>query len=143
MIKKLYFRGANMLTSFKIALKIGLITSAMIILFWIISQITLYRYLRIEYYAAIIAVAFLAAGIFISRSGTSNSVPGNNEALTELTQKELLILVQIAAGKSNKEIAADNFVELSTIKTHINNIYSKLGVNSRREAIKIYAAYQK
>ena len=129
--------------SFKIALKIGLVTSVLIVLFWLIGQLTLYRYLRIEYYAAITAVAFLAAGLFISRSKTNPSIAGNNDALTGLTQKELLILEQIATGKSNKEIAADNFVELSTVKTHINNIYSKLGVNSRKEAIKAYASYQK
>ena len=45
-----------------------------------------------------------------------------------------------AEGKSNKDIAAENFVELSTVKTHINNIYAKLGVNSRREAIKVYTS---
>jgi DNA-binding CsgD family transcriptional regulator len=125
--------------SFKIALKIGLVTSVLTMLFWLIGQLTLYRYLKIEYYTAIIAVAFLIIGLFISRSKTSHRVPGDNDAITELTQKELLIMEQIAAGKSNKEIAADNFVELSTVKTHINNIYSKLSVNSRKEAIKVYA----
>lgn len=51
-----------------------------------------------------------------------------------LTQKELEIFKLIGAGKSNKEIASSLFVELSTIKTHINKIYSKLGVSNRKEA---------
>jgi ATP/maltotriose-dependent transcriptional regulator MalT len=65
------------------------------------------------------------------------------DLVSVLTQKELLILEQIAFGKSNKEIAAGNFVELSTVKTHINNIYSKLGVSNRKDAIKIYSSLRK
>ena len=126
----------------KIAFKVALITSGAIIIFWIISQFTIYRYLKTEYYAAIIAVSFLAAGIFIARSRQQQGDPGDQHQLAELTQKELSILAQIAAGKSNKEIASENFVELSTVKTHINNIYSKLGVNNRAAAIKAYSSRQ-
>lgn len=67
----------------------------------------------------------------------------NNEAeiqtdLTEqLTNKEKEILNLITAGKSNKEIASDLFIELSTVKTHINKIYSKLNISQRKEAVKI------
>ena len=52
-----------------------------------------------------------------------------------LTSKELEILQLIAAGKSNKEIASALFIELSTVKTHINKIYTKLKVKSRKDAI--------
>jgi DNA-binding NarL/FixJ family response regulator len=128
-------------TLFKIALRVGLLTSAAIIIFWVIGQFTIYRYLKTEYYAAIIAVSFLAAGILIPRSKSTQTPNPDIKQLSELTQKELSILAQIAAGKSNKEIAAENFVELSTVKTHINNIYSKLGVNNRREAIKAYTSH--
>ncbi len=51
-----------------------------------------------------------------------------------LTQKESEILKLICEGKSNKEIASALFVELSTIKTHINKIYSKIGASNRKEA---------
>lgn len=51
-----------------------------------------------------------------------------------LTQKELEILTLIGEGKSNKEIANALFVEVSTVKTHINKIYSKTGVANRKEA---------
>jgi DNA-binding CsgD family transcriptional regulator len=50
-----------------------------------------------------------------------------------LTKKEKEILDLILADKSNKEIAATLFIELSTVKTHINKIYSKLEVKSRKE----------
>lgn len=54
-----------------------------------------------------------------------------------LTQKEKQILQLIGDGKSNKEIAAQLFVELSTVKTHINKLYSKIGASNRKDAVKI------
>jgi len=128
-----------MMSSLKIAIRTGLVTSLAIIGFWLIGQLTIYRYFKTEYYVAIVAVVFLATGLFIARakSSTQKHVEGDDR-LFELTQKELQILQQIANGKSNKEIAADSFVELSTVKTHINNIYSKLRVGNRREAVRVY-----
>jgi DNA-binding NarL/FixJ family response regulator len=52
-----------------------------------------------------------------------------------LTQREGEILKLIAAGKDNREIAASLNIEEKTVKNHINNIYSKIGVRSRQEAI--------
>jgi DNA-binding NarL/FixJ family response regulator len=40
----------------------------------------------------------------------------------------------LGEGKTNKEIAQELFVELSTVKTHINNIYRQLNVGTRKEA---------
>jgi len=51
----------------------------------------------------------------------------------KLTRKEQEILACIQEGKSNKEIANTLFVEVSTVKSHINKIYSKLEVSSRSE----------
>lgn len=53
--------------------------------------------------------------------------------LKELTIQERNILSKIKEGKSNKEIAEDLAVSLSTVKTHINNIYTKLGIKSRKQ----------
>lgn len=52
-----------------------------------------------------------------------------------LTQREDEILRLIAAGKDNRQIAAALSIEEKTVKNHINNLYSKIGVRSRREAI--------
>lgn len=54
-----------------------------------------------------------------------------------LTQQERKILDLILLDKSNKEIANDMFVSVSTVKTHINNLYKKLNVSSREEAKKL------
>lgn len=55
------------------------------------------------------------------------------EKLKELTERQEEIYHLIIDGKSNKEICALLFIEPSTLKTHINQIYKKLNVESRRQ----------
>ncbi len=55
-----------------------------------------------------------------------------------LTQQEQKVLDFILEDKTNKEIAASMFVSISTIKTHINNLYKKLDVRSREEVKSLY-----
>lgn len=57
----------------------------------------------------------------------------NSNKLSSLTAQELKITQAIKLGKTNKEIAAELFISLSTVKTHINSIYKKLDVDSRSE----------
>lgn len=52
-----------------------------------------------------------------------------------LSAREIEVLDLINSGLSNKEIAEKLFISLSTVKTHINNIYKILEVKNRREAI--------
>ena len=53
-----------------------------------------------------------------------------------LTKRETEILEQVANGKSRTKIASDLHIDVETVKTHIKNIYDKLDVHSRDEAIK-------
>ena len=73
--------------------------------------------------------AYLAAGasIFRSSSGMRH----------KLTAREKEIVEMIVSGKKNQQIADALFVEVSTIKTHINNIYSKLAIKNRKELISL------
>jgi DNA-binding CsgD family transcriptional regulator len=124
-------------SAIKTGIKIGIATSLAIILFQVSNIFLIYKYFKFEYYITGVAILFLVAGFFISRYKqpikTNNGV--NHDLLNNLTNKELMILQMITEGKSNKEIASENFVEISTIKTHINNIYAKLGLHSRKEAL--------
>jgi DNA-binding NarL/FixJ family response regulator len=52
----------------------------------------------------------------------------------ELTPTETRILQQIVAGKANKEIAYDLDISENTVKTHVKNIFDKLGVSDRTSA---------
>lgn len=53
---------------------------------------------------------------------------------SDLTGRELEVLQQIVAGKSNKEIGSHLNISEATVKSHINNILSKLGVTDRTQA---------
>jgi DNA-binding NarL/FixJ family response regulator len=53
----------------------------------------------------------------------------------ELTERELAILQQLATGMSNKEIGSHYFISEGTVKSHLKNIFAKLNVLSRSEAI--------
>jgi DNA-binding NarL/FixJ family response regulator len=53
----------------------------------------------------------------------------------ELSERELQVLCLMAKGAANKEISAELNIAQSTVKTHITNIFQKLGVNDRTEAV--------
>jgi len=59
-------------------------------------------------------------------------------SLENLTSKEVEILRELAKGKSNKEIAKNFYISGSTVKTHIANIFQKLNIHTRAEAV-VYA----
>jgi LuxR family maltose regulon positive regulatory protein len=72
------------------------------------------------------------------RGKTGNRQPGNlqPEVLIEpLTARELQVLDLLARGLTNPEIARQLVVSLPTVKSHTRNVYGKLGVHSRREAV--------
>jgi DNA-binding NarL/FixJ family response regulator len=53
----------------------------------------------------------------------------------ELTERELVVLQALATGQSNKEIGRTLFITEATVKAHLKNIFAKLNVLSRTEAI--------
>ena len=73
----------------------------------------------------------------ISRKLGQRLTSGGTRAahLTSLTVRELEVLRLIARGMPNKQIAAELGISLRTVEGHLNNIFGKLGVASRTEAI--------
>ena len=55
--------------------------------------------------------------------------------MESLTARERDILRLLAAGHSNQEIASDLIVSMNTVKTHLRNLYGKLGVHTRTQAL--------
>ena len=94
-----------------------------------------------EVYVFLVAVAFLALGVFLGARLFGATGPatldGNPKAQASLgiSPRELAVLRQLAAGRSNKEIAAALDVSPNTIKTHVSRLFEKLGSTRRTEAI--------
>jgi len=63
------------------------------------------------------------------------SAPRKAQALADLTEREREILVLIAKGLSNGEIATQLFIAEQTVKTHVSRIFTKLGVRDRVQAV--------
>ncbi|MBN1821932.1 MAG: LuxR family transcriptional regulator [Prolixibacteraceae bacterium] len=58
--------------------------------------------------------------------------------LNNLTNQERKILKYLKNGNSNKEISEELNIEISTVKSHINSIYSKLKINSRKDVMNMF-----
>ncbi len=56
-------------------------------------------------------------------------------ALGELTERERQVLVLMARGRSNDDIAGDLVISQATVKTHVNRVLAKLGVATRVQAV--------
>jgi DNA-binding CsgD family transcriptional regulator len=117
-----------------------------------------YRFLIVEHsvevYGGLIAAVFAAVGIWVGLKLTRTKtkvvlkevrVPADvpfvlNAARLEalgITRRELEILELIAAGLSNREIAARLFVSENTVKTHSSRLFDKLNARRRTQAVQI------
>jgi LuxR family maltose regulon positive regulatory protein len=65
---------------------------------------------------------------------SSTQAPESN-LIEPLSERELEVLQLIAEGLTNLEIASRLFLSLNTVKAHTRNIYGKLGVNNRTQAV--------
>lgn len=78
--------------------------------------------------------------IHLVHAGKTSISPAIAEKLADrigtqqLTARELAVLERIVAGRANKEIATDLAISEATVKTHVNNLLSKLGVSDRTNA---------
>ena len=146
----LVWRRTNIWRVKKTVLLYGLIGGLAIALLKFVE----YRFLVIEHsieiYGGLVALFFSGLGIWLGLKLTRTKVVLKevpvtgpfvlNEArLAELgiTPRELEILTQIAAGMSNKEIAAKLFVSENTVKTHAAAVFDKLQAKRRTQAVQI------
>ncbi len=65
----------------------------------------------------------------------AEKLPFQGDLVEPLTEREVEILGLLASGRSNREIAQTLFIALGTVKKHLKNVYSKLDVHSRTQAV--------
>jgi NarL family two-component system response regulator LiaR len=105
------------------------------------------RALSLEFYLGLVAVLFTIVGIWVGLKLTRKktivmaALAGeflvNEEKIKQLgiSKREYEVLQLIASGLSNQEIADKLFVSLNTVKTHSSNLFLKLDVKRRTQAI--------
>ena len=94
-----------------------------------------------ELYLLLVALCFLAIGLFVGARLLGRASPprpqGNPQARVALgiSEREMVVLGELAAGYSNKEIARRLAVSPNTVKTHVARLFDKLGARRRTDAI--------
>ncbi|SNT29619.1 transcriptional regulator, LuxR family [Ekhidna lutea] len=108
----------------------------LMVLLQVIHYKAMVRDIQMELFGGIIGLLFLVFGIWLGmklfNKNTSEKYDGSKLGLSK---REVEVLELLAQGFSNQEVADKLFVSLNTAKTHISNIYTKLNVKRRTQAI--------
>lgn len=94
-----------------------------------------------QVYVGLIGTACAVGGVWVGWKLAARARPEtfqrNDAALAALglTSQEMKVLERLAAGRSNKEIARDLGLSPNTVKTHVANLYGKLEVSRRTQAV--------
>lgn len=127
----------------KTTITFGLLITALLILF----QLGKYRLIKgdvsMELIISVVAVVFLFVGMYIRKYHLNVVVQNANKQeinyekirSLKLSEREIEVLAALVSGLTNKEIGEKLFISESTVKSHVSNIFSKLQVRNRPEAI--------
>ena len=122
----------------------GLSLAALVAAFKFVEYRFLVRDLSLEFYVGIIALLFTGVGIWTGLRLTRKKtvIINPNFEFNEIefkrlgiSKRELEVLELMTQGFSNQEIADKLFVSLNTVKTHSSNLFNKLEVKRRTQAI--------
>ena len=124
----------------------GLSLAALIFLLKVLQYRFIVRDLSLEFYMGLLALLFTAIGIWAGLKLTRKkivTVPAATNFTLDTSRLEKLgiskreheVLEFMAHGLTNQEIADKMFVSINTIKTHSTNLFSKLDVKRRTQAI--------
>ncbi|MEO5977270.1 MAG: LuxR C-terminal-related transcriptional regulator [Chryseolinea sp.] len=118
-----------------------------------VLKILQYRYvvrdLSIEFYAGIVALLFVVLGVWVGsrltqrktavvQTSSALSFKVDEERLRQvgLSRREFEVLELMSMGNSNNEIAEKLFVSTNTVKSHAANLFLKLDVKRRTQAVR-------
>ena len=117
-----------LLTLGSLAIACGLITFQA----WLFGRLAEQGHVSIRTVFTLEALLFVCLGIGLFYYFQKFPVTGSRVAEV-LSKRELEVFRELVTGKTNAEIMAALFIEKSTLKTHINNIYRKLDIRNREE----------
>ncbi len=124
----------------------GLLITALLILFRVASLYHVYNNVLDDWWIAAFSILFLVIGILLSRKLFTRTIIISQQKPTVINDGQLIqagiskreaeILLLMHEGLSNQQIADKLFISENTIKKHISNIFQKLHVERRTEAVK-------
>lgn len=103
------------------------------------------KHISTEVYSSILILVFTGLGLWFGLRFTTPKVIVETQVVDHLdpiqleghgiSKREFEILERISQGLTNQQIADQLFISLSTVKSHLQNTYQKLGVKNRTQAI--------
>jgi len=128
----------TMLTNTPIVLRYGLMLAAGIVLLKTIEYRFFSFRINHELYSGLLAIFFLLIGIaagYALLKLRAGEAPVSSSLTQALTATERRVLTGLLEGHTNQQLADGNHVSVNTVKTHLKNIYRKLNVSNRAEAV--------
>ena len=119
----------------------GGLTGILLLILQIVEYKAIIRDIELELFGAIIAIIFMGLGVWVAwifiqrKERHKQQLELKDVSSYGLSEREMEVLTLLGQGLSNQEIADRLFVSLNTIKTHLSNIYGKLGVTRRTQAL--------
>jgi DNA-binding CsgD family transcriptional regulator len=129
---------------FKVILRFGLIIAALLILFQLSKVSLLIPDMSSDLILGLVGAAFIGLGIYLGLKfrkveivevGPVIEIDEQQIETLGLTEREMEVLRLIASGLSNVEIGEKLFVSENTVKTHVSNLFVKLDVKRRTQAV--------
>lgn len=129
---------------FKVILRFGLIIAALLILFQLSRMSLLIPDMSSDLILGLVGAAFIGLGIYLGLKfrkveivevGPVIEIDEQQIEALGLTEREMEVLRLIASGLSNVEIGEKLFVSENTVKTHVSNLFVKLDVKRRTQAV--------
>lgn len=122
-------------------MRYGIVLAAGLILLKTLEyQLFSYRF-SMELYTGLLAAFFMLVGLSVGlgwlnlRNKEQNNLPHPLGPVEPLTVKEQKLLKGLTEGLTNQQLADTHHLSVNTIKTHLKNLYRKLEVSSRSEAV--------
>ena len=129
-------------------IRFGLLAVALLLLLRLSTYNLVSRVWSTELMVGLFAVLLIGMGVYLSRFIFKPQVQAPDAPKIDrqqlktlgISRREHEVLLQMAKGKSNQEIADLLFISLNTVKTHVSNLLIKLHAKRRTEAISIARA---